>query len=261
MLNSYENLIKRFHDYFTEDGNMCVALGLDKNLDRLPEISEESYERNLTDGKNLLKDLQEFDKTSLTFDQKLDLDLALNLIEQDIFQANIKYGDCEVQEKMPTAAVEISDAIFTLFVNDPRDPSERLNNILSRIKQTPHYLKNSLECYNTPVKRWVEMEIESMNEVPDLYGNILSWAENCGYYKTHELVEAIHQAKVAINSYLEELQKLSTSTDFTLGETQTRELLRHNGIETTKRLKISELRFAKSMTLTLRLLLKLYKTF
>jgi uncharacterized protein (DUF885 family) len=230
-MSKFDDLITRFHNYSTTDGNYCITMGIQKNSESLPDLSEEYQQNQEREEKELRRELKNFDRTGLTFNQALDLDLALFLMEQELFQDTINIDGEDMGSKKPTMADEICDPIFALFVNDPREPKVRLDNILSRIQQTPEYLVDSVDYLIQPVKRWVESEIVALTSVPEFYDNILGWADSCRYDKLSELAAAMEQAKQGIDSYVKKLKKMKTSKSFALGEKQTRKLIKKNGIE------------------------------
>jgi len=53
-MNEYDKLIEKFHDYFTQDANECVSLGVDKHLDELPDPSLEASKADVEVGKYLI---------------------------------------------------------------------------------------------------------------------------------------------------------------------------------------------------------------
>jgi hypothetical protein len=208
-----------------------VTVGIEKNSENFPDLEEESQQRDEAEGIVLINDLRDFDRTGLTIDQKLDLDLAIFLLNQETFQSELLINGEISTSRAPDLAIEISDALFTLFVNDSRDPSVRLDIILQRIQKTPDHIADSIGYLDHPIKRWVENEILLLNDLPDFYSNIVGWADSCNYSKTSELIQAVDQANKSIKSYVKQLKSIPTSTNFSLGDEQTRALIKANGIE------------------------------
>ncbi len=113
------------------------------------------YERTITE-------LEAIDPSELTPDRALDRDLAIH-------QARL--GHYWLTEYRPwagssEAAGQIGEALFPLFTRDFAPLSDRLASIVSRLEQAPRYLLESRERVTDPVRLWVEIDIESTQQLP-----------------------------------------------------------------------------------------------
>ena len=227
----YDELIQKFHEYFTRDGNACINLGINQHLDELPDPSLEGAEFTIKAGQELLAQLKSFPKGVLEFDEMLDLDLAILAVELEIYHHTYTFnGRIELQQK-PTAGHDISDGLFLLFINDPRPSWERLDNMMARIEQVPQYLQKLLKRLNTPVKRWVDMEQEKIAGLPELFDTIYNWGQEEKYPHLGRLAEAKEQAELALLSYGEQLKAMPVTNNLFIGKEQAAKLIKLRGID------------------------------
>lgn len=230
-MREYNAVIEEFHHYFTQDANACVSLGVHKHLDDLPDPSLENSREEVSAGQKLLVDLMSFPRDILTFDEKLDLDLAALAVEFAIVKNTYMFNGKTALEQKPTAGDDISDGLFLMFINDPRPAHERLQNITARLEKVPTYIVQLLKRLDTPVQRWVTIDIEKVEGLPELFQTIYNWAEEEQYPQIERLAAAQRQAEAALSHYVEKLKEMPTTTHFFIGEEQTRKLIRLRGID------------------------------
>ncbi|GMA98304.1 DUF885 family protein [Pelosinus sp. IPA-1] len=230
-MKEYELLIEKFHDYFTQDANACVSLGVDKNLDNLPDPSLESSKSIVDDGQKLLADIASFPRGVLDFEHILDLDLAALAVEFAVFKHSYTFNEKTELEQKPTAGDDISNGLFLMFVNDPRPAKERLDNITARLEKVPQYLEQLIKRLDTPVKRWVSMDIEKVEGLPDFFANLYSWAKDEKYPQLERLAKAKKEAEAALDQYIEQIKAMPTTEQFFIGKEQAKEFIRLRGID------------------------------
>ena len=109
-----------FHDHFTRDPNRCVQLGVDRRLDELPDPSLHEYESRVGEARDLVKRIDTLARSPLSFDDGLDLHLARNMLESEIHDETYTYNGRTQRQQLPTAAIDVGDSLFMMFVNDPR---------------------------------------------------------------------------------------------------------------------------------------------
>jgi uncharacterized protein (DUF885 family) len=230
-MKEYDVLIEKFHDYFTQDGNSCVSLGVNKHLDDLPDPSLEYSQLRVAAGQKLLADIISFPRGVLDFDQMLDLDLAALAVEFAVFKNTYTFnGKRELQQK-PTAGADISDGLFLMFINDPRSAQERLDNITARLEKVPDYLDQLLSALDTPVARWISIDIEKVQGLPALFATISNWAKEEKYSQLERLAAAQKQAEAALAQYVEKLKAMPSTTNFFIGVEQARKFIKLRGID------------------------------
>ena len=112
-----------------------------------------------------------------------------------------------------------------IVVNDERESSRRLADILSRLKMIPAYLEKELEALTTPVRRWRDVEVERAGELPELFQTVLNWALETGFAYSDELAAAIETANHTLRSYSSALERMQTTEQFCIGRQQMEALI------------------------------------
>ncbi len=220
-----------FHRHFTRDPNACVALGVERNADRLPDPSLE-YAEDVTREASLLLDSLESNRTGeIGFDDSLDLDLAEMALESEIFRNSYGWADQNRLQQTPSAGDDIGDGIFLMFVNDPRPAAERLANITSRLEAVPGYLTALLRRLERPVARWVDMDVEKVDGLASLFESIENWAEEEGAPDRARLARARSKAETALVDYVRVLREKPAHSDIHLGEASARRIVALRGID------------------------------
>lgn len=228
---NYQECVIQFHKYFTQDPNACVALGVSERLNDLPDPSLAGEHMALENGGRLLEQLRQCPRQGLDFDQLLDLELAMQAVEYDLFCHTYLFNGKTESVQMPTAGDDISDGIFLLFANDPRQAAERLDNITARLEKVPDYLNALIARLDTPVNRWVDMDLEKTAELPDFLHTLRQWAYEEAYTDLPKLDAAIATATQALNQYRELLAAMPTTAQFAIGQQQAEKLVALRGVE------------------------------
>lgn len=230
-VEEYDLLIQKFHEYFTCDGNACIALGVNKHLGDLPDPSGENIAVTVEKAEKLLGELLSFPRGVLDFDQMLDLDLAILEVEFEIYSKTYTFNEKTQLQQKPTAGDDISDGIFLLFINDPRPAVERLNYITDRLEKVPVYLEKLIKRLDIPVQRWVDIDLEKVDGLPDLFHTIYNWAKDEHYPQLQRLGRAREQAEVSLLHYVTELKAMKTTTNLFIGKQQASKLIKLRGID------------------------------
>lgn len=230
-MKEYELLLSKFHQYFTRNSNACISLGVMNHLDDLPDPSLDDMLLAVREGEMLLAELRSFPRGILEFDQMLDLDLAILQVEFEVYSNSYTFnGKTQLQQK-PTAGDDISDGIFLMFINDPRSAYERLANITARLEKVPAYLKKLITRLDTPVQRWVDIDIEKVSGLPELFSTLYNWANEQQYPELDRLLLAKQQAELALVEYKKQLKGMPTTKNFFIGSTQASKLIHLRGID------------------------------
>ena len=226
-----------FHSHFTRDPNRAVALGIGAKLDQLPDPSREQTELVRAEARALLTALDGLDAGELGFDDKLDLELARLKLEAEIHRDSYEFNGKSRLAQAPSAGDDIGDGIFQLFVNDPRPAGERLRDILGRLEQVPSYLASLLERLDTPVARWVAIDLAKVEGLPQLFEGIVEWAAATGFADGPRLGRARARAEAALSRYAGKLASLPTTNQLHVGDAVARRIVALRGIQ----LELSEL--------------------
>ena len=200
-------------------------------MDDLPDPSLQAIESTVSQGKRLRAELRSFPRGVLEFDEMLDLDLAILQVEFEIYSNTYTFnGKIELQQK-PTAGGDISDGLFLLFINDPRPARERLDNITARLEKVPEYLNKLIKRLDTPIKRWVAIDVEKVTGLPELFDTIYNWGQEQQYPQMKRLAAARQQAELALTDYIQQLTAMPTTTNLFIGREQASKLVKLRGID------------------------------
>jgi hypothetical protein len=227
---SFPDLVRSFVDFTTEDPLQSVYLGVLGPHDRLPDPTLEAQADRASRGRDLLARVRGY-SGELTFDETLDRDLMALELESDVSRLTRTLNGRLESTQLPKAAEEIGDPAFLMFINDPREAGERLSDITARLEATPEYLDGLLARLDTPVQRWVDIDVERVEGLPSLFANLRSWADHEGWADAPRLEAACRTAEDGLKSYVERLRALPTTTQLHLNREQAQEIVRLRGID------------------------------
>ena len=219
------------HTFFTEDPNRCIELGVEKNLDRLPDRSRSADQKFISGCERLLSQSYEIDGDALSADEALDLDLARLMLEFEKHAVSYRFNGRTMMDQCPMAAEDISYGIFSLFAADPRPAQQRLSDILGRMTAIPGYLEGLLKRLDTPVKRWVDIELTALEGLPELFSTVTGWAEEVQWTQADQLKHAVRLAEEAIRNYSAKLAEMPATTQIHMARADAEKLVALKGID------------------------------
>ncbi len=231
MNETFSTFVDDFHSHMTRNPNDCVLLGVEKHLDDLPDPSLEQLDDELAEAGVLITRAQGVDRSALDFDSTLDLDLAVLQLESRKHRNSLSFNGRRTVQQMPTAAQDISQGIFSMFINDPRPDEMRLANITARLAQVPGYLETLIRRLDTPVRRWVQMDIDQVAGLPELFANLQAWADRIDWADAGRLKRVHTAASSALQSYTGQLRAMPATDNFHLDEKSARSIVTLAGIE------------------------------
>jgi uncharacterized protein (DUF885 family) len=232
-MTSLTTLNDRHLELLVADPNTCVDIGYEANLDRLPDPSLAALALEQQSAEALQRDATRLAETLVDFNEQLDARLIALDAGKRALRAGLQFNGRLQKQQLPEAGEEISSGIFQLVTNDPRPAAARLSDILGRLQQVPDYLQAMLDRLDTPVARWVAIDLETIDGLPDFFATILQWARDESYPREDALAAAINQANTALADYAGRLSGLPTTDAFSIGEQQSQALISANGIELT----------------------------
>lgn len=222
-------LYQDLHRHRTRDPQRRLLLGLLDGLGGLPDPSLAAERARVADARALLGALEEVTAEGLSADERIDLDLARLLLEQEIFLATVPFNGGTLAEQKPEAGSAVGDGVFLLFVSDPRPLEARLADITARLEATPAFLEAMLSRLTRPVARWTQVELDTLAGLPDLFATVAAAAE--GWSGRERLEAARRGAEAALTDYATRLAALPTVEGFTIGREATERLLRLKGLD------------------------------
>ena len=147
---TYDDFAAAFHRHRTRNPNARIHLGVCERLGELPDPSLAEARSRVAEARSLLAGLDMLPRSSLDFDEDLDLDLARLTLEAEIHDETYTWNGRDRLQQTPSAGDEIGDGIFQLFVNDPRPAEERLADIAARLEAVPGYLDALADAHGKP---------------------------------------------------------------------------------------------------------------
>jgi uncharacterized protein (DUF885 family) len=223
----------KLFDFLSSDPNFCAMNGLEKLLGDLPDPGKNKRITNQGKLLMLTNTLRDIKKSELDFDDQIDYELIKILLEQDRLSYELDLDSVPHDMRMPKAADMISDPLFMFYINDFRNPKLRLVNIISRLEKVPDFLISYKRNINTPVERWVNIELEKVAGLPDFFNSILNWAKEVEFKRIEILEKSIKNAVIAIDSYKDFLVNVNKSQNIFIGNEQMKLVLNSKGIEQT----------------------------
>ena len=227
----FETVESQFKEFVLSDPDASMALGSSQFLSDLGDPSLEALNSDIDGAKRILNAIESC--RTLSFDQKLDLELMARYLKQKIFFSEIEQSGQLQRCRKPNGVDGISAGIFQLFVNDERAASDRLMDILSRLKQAPSYLNKEAQVITQPIKRWLEIELEQAEGLPGLFETIYKWASQESFIQLDELQSAITVCNESLSQYISDLSARDSITEFSIGEDKVVELLELRNIQKT----------------------------
>ena len=235
-LAKFDALEKEFFNTLTKrDPILSSSLGLHQYDDKMPDGS---VEKELEDIRILNKYLRGFSKINikkLSPHRVIDLELAIHTIKIWLFEKEeIRYW-----ESSPEAPELIGISIFQVLSRNYAPLTQRLKSIHKRLEQIPHYIKKSREKLRSPIKQFVEDELETITRLPGFFNNLKDIArENLlktPYYNFHRSIERVHDALEDYSNWLIIDVLPTCREDFVIGEKKFEKLLKLRGIDKTPR--------------------------
>ena len=231
MSDSFDSFVQDYHEHLLEDPNACVSLGVERRLDELPDPSASAFEARARRARALLTRLDTIDRDSLDFDSALDADLARLTLQAGIHEVTHTFNGRTRQAQLPSAGDDLGDGIFLQFVNDPREPAERLATITSRIEAIPAYLDALLDRLDTPLARWASMDVQKVSELPEMFDTLQRWAVQARWDGRTRLEAASAVARDALRAYAASLAMLPITRQLHLDEADARRIVELKGID------------------------------
>ncbi|WP_396588659.1 DUF885 family protein [Bermanella sp. R86510] len=222
-MTTFTDIEQQFRQHILSDPFTNMELGATDFLGQLGDPSLASEQKHIDQAKALLASIEQ--TSSEDFDESLDLELMTLDLKRAIFFHELQQHDQPQRRRRPGGVDGISAGIFQLFVNDNRSASARLDNIVSRLQQAPEYLAIERQVVSQPITRWMQVELEQGEGIPDFLDTIYAWAKQENYASLAELENAIDQCKQALTEYLTDISSRPTIDDFSIGEDKVNELL------------------------------------
>ena len=230
-MTALDSLFSDFVAFQTAQPDQRVYLGLDDRVGALDDPSLAFEAARVADARALLARVEAAERDADSFDRRLDLDLVRLSLQRAIHDGTYTWNGRTRLQQMPNAGHCVTEGIFLIFTNDPRDAEVRLADVLARVEQVPELLEGMIERLDRPLKRWVDMDLEKVEEAPDLLDTVCGWADEVDWADASALKDACTRAADALARYAGRLASMPTTTSLHLNEDDARALVRNRGVE------------------------------
>jgi uncharacterized protein (DUF885 family) len=171
----FDRTVQRwFRDFLQMDPSLATYVGVHDHDHRLGDGGREEVERRLAFHEGSLAEMERFDVSELSADRALDRDLIVHESRLARFQLVERRSWAGSTD----AAQHIGGSLFPIFTRDYAPLDQRLQSIAARLEDAPRYLAASRERVETPVRLWVEIDLESTEAFGEFLDSILAAARS-----------------------------------------------------------------------------------
>ncbi len=161
-----------FRDQLALRPEVATFLGLHEHDAELSPGGREAIEQQVAFYRRAIDEMSAFDPAELTSERALDRDLAIHQARLGIFELT----EYRSWTGASGAAEHIGEALFPLFTRDFAPLRDRLESIAGRLEAAPRLVRETRERVSEPVRLWVEIDVESTEELPGFLDTIVSAA-------------------------------------------------------------------------------------
>src|SRR5882672_7289512 len=202
-MDQTKRLEKLEKDFFKEwlHRNPLLGTSLGFHDDYDDKMPDGSLERQLDDIKFLQRTLAEFEKLDpkkLQPLQGVSRDFAIHLLKNWIFDRDV----LRYWETQPEAPTVLGQSIFQILSRNYAPLGQRMRAIMKRLEKMPKYIDQSRSRLRTPVKQFVEIELETITRLPGFF-NLLKdiGREHLPATPQRDLNRLIDQTQNALERY------------------------------------------------------------
>ena len=222
----FEELQNRIFDKIMErNPTWATALGIHEYDHVLPDISKDKHLKDIELIKGWRNELESIDISKLSKENKLSRKLGIHLFDLLLFQMKELRG----WEKNPSLPSVVGGGLFPLIKRDFAPLEERLKSIHGRIEEIPKLVEQEETKLKDPVKLWIEMAIESTEQLPMLMKLVLMIAHKIDLDEQElaKLSKSIDEADEAMKEYIELLEekKRESVQEFAIGHEKFEKLI------------------------------------
>jgi len=185
-----------FRDQLAMHPEGATFLGIHDHDGDLSPGGRDAIDDEVTFYSRTIEELSAIDPAELSAERALDRDLAIH-------QARLGHywlTEYRTWSGSSEGAGHIGEALFPLFTRDFAPLAERLESIASRLEKAPQHLVETRERVTDPVQLWVEIDLETTEQMPGFLDVILAaaGAEGSSDELTARLAAAADATKAAL---------------------------------------------------------------
>lgn len=235
-MDQIKRLEKLEKDFFKEwlHRNPLLGTSLGFHDDYDDKMPDGSLDRQLDDIKYLQHTLAEFEKIDakkLPPLQAVSRDFGIHLLKNWIFDRDV----LRFWETQPEAPTVLGQSIFQILSRNYAPLGQRMRAIMKRLEKMPKYIDASRTRLRTPVKQFIEIELETITRLPGFF-NLLKdiGREHLPATPQRDLNRLIDQTQNALERYSDWLivDVLPDCKDqYAIGEDRFKRLLQTRGMD------------------------------
>jgi len=157
-----------FRDQLAMRPETATFFGIHEADDRLSAGGRDAIDEEVAFFERTIAEMSAIDAGELSPERALDRDLAIH-------QARLGHywlTEYRTWAGSSEGAGHIGEALFPLFTRDFAPLDERLASIAGRLEQAPRYLLETRERVTDPVRVWVEIDLQTTEQIPGFIGII-----------------------------------------------------------------------------------------
>ena len=171
----FDRTVERwFREMLDMDPEEATYLGVHDHDHRLSDGTREHVERQAAFHRASIDEMERLSTDDLSPDRGLDRDLVLHEARLAIHQLTER----RTWAGSTHAAEHIGNALFPIFSRDYAPLPERLTSIAARLEAAPDYLAQTRTRVDSPIRLWVEIDVESSESLPEFLNTILAVARS-----------------------------------------------------------------------------------
>ena len=159
-----------FRDQLQMRPETATFFGLHDQDSELSHGGRDAIDEEIAFYERTIEELAAIDGEELSADRAIDRDLAIH-------QARLRHfwlTEYRPWTGSSEAAGHIGEALFPLFTRDFAPLPERLGSIADRLEKAPGFLRETRERVTDPVPLWVEIDLETTEQMPGFLDVILA---------------------------------------------------------------------------------------
>jgi len=208
---------------------MATFFGIHEHDGRLPEGTRRYIQEKIHLFRDFGEEVESIPPESLSRDKRLDRELALYLVQLQLFELEELRG----WEKTSKVPYIVGNGVFLLLTREFAPLEVRLESVASRLEETPSYESRSRELVSDPVKLWNQTALESSKYSSALFKAAVDSAREVSSSLRHRLEEAAQAAAEAMARHarwLEEEVIPRASERYAIGREKFERMLQVRGL-------------------------------
>ncbi len=150
---------KHFDAYFADNPVLATSQGIHTYDTRLPDMSRDSILAHVRFLREQLIAFQAVDRSKLTKDEAIDLELITSSIQAEILEdETLRFWERD-PDKYSSG---VSEAIYTIMARKYAPDEERLKAIIAREQQIPAWFATARENLKNPPRIYTEIALEQL---------------------------------------------------------------------------------------------------